>query len=65
MIRFWSEEAQEAPDKRGWRGRVQHVLSGEARSFDDWAMLIELLEMADNDDTEAGVPVGKTKEATQ
>ena len=27
-----------------WRGKVQHVLSGEARYFRDWATLIKALQ---------------------
>jgi hypothetical protein len=45
---------------------VQHLLSGEARTFDDWPTLIELLlEMAETDGTEGKVLGGKSKEAIQ
>lgn len=63
LVRLWSDEVA---DQNEWRGRVQHVLSGEARTFDDWAMLVEqLLEMANTDGAEANVPGGKSKEAIQ
>jgi hypothetical protein len=64
LVRFWSEgaqEAQDALDHQQLSGRVQHVLSGEARSFHDWPALIDLLlEMAETDRTEARASDGKT-----
>ena len=69
LVRFWSEGAQQAQDSRDekeWRGMVQHVLSGEARSFRDWPTLIDmLLEMADADDIETKEHGEMTKEAIQ
>jgi hypothetical protein len=50
LIRFWSEETG---DQSGWRGRVNHVLSGETRPFHDWPALIDLLlEMAETERTQ-------------
>jgi len=43
LVRFWREEAQEVQDQREWRGRVQHVLSGEAHSFGNLSMLLDVL----------------------
>jgi hypothetical protein len=61
LVRFWSEDVGNNRDHNGWRGRVQHVLSGEARSFHDWPMLIDLLlEMAETD----GIDVRKLGDCT-
>ena len=50
LVRLWSEETG---DHSGWRGRVNHVLSGEVRAFHDWPTLIDLLlEMADTERTQ-------------
>jgi hypothetical protein len=42
LVRFWSEEKQE---RQGWEwsGRVQHILTGEARHFHDWGTLVSLM----------------------
>jgi hypothetical protein len=62
LIRLWSEGVEE---QKGWRGRVQHVVTGEARTFDEWAMLIDLLlEMAETGDIEARAPQGEDKEVS-
>ena len=64
MVRFWSEDEEEIDEtqhQREWRGRVQHVLSGEARTFSDWPMLVDhLLEMARTDGSEPGAPRVRT-----
>jgi hypothetical protein len=53
MVRFWKDDE---PDKKEWRGRVQHVVSGEARTFEDWPMLIDLLlEMAETEGFQARI----------
>jgi hypothetical protein len=66
LVRFWSDGEQEARDQKDWRGRVQHIVSGEARTFDDWPTLIDLLlEMAETDGTEAKASRARTKEAIQ
>jgi hypothetical protein len=60
LVRFWSEQVS---DKKEWRGRIQHVLSGEAHTFDDWSVLRDLLQkMAETEWAEVGVPDGKAKE---
>lgn len=41
LLRLWVEEAGQDGDE--WRGKVQHVVSGEAHLFRDWPMLIDLL----------------------
>lgn len=42
MLRMWREELGEG--RCEWRGKVQHVTSGEARYFRDWATLIAALQ---------------------
>ena len=41
-IRLWTEALGEGQVRR--RGRVQYVLGGERRFFNDWATLVEYLE---------------------
>jgi hypothetical protein len=38
-VRVWREDLGEG--RAEWRGRIQHVLSGEARYFRDWSGLAE------------------------
>jgi hypothetical protein len=49
MLRLWPEELGKG--QTDWRGKVQHVSSGEARYFRDWptleAFLNELLHRAE------------------
>ena len=40
-LRVWDEEVSEGEGE--WRGKVQHVISGETRSFRDWQTLISLI----------------------
>ncbi|MFL5591267.1 MAG: hypothetical protein ACJ8DI_26935 [Ktedonobacteraceae bacterium] len=40
-VRLWQEE--QGNDQVTWRGKVQHVTSGEARYFHDWSTLIAFL----------------------
>ena len=40
-VRLWLERTGEDPAR--WRGRVEHVLSGEAYYFQDWPKLIDFL----------------------
>lgn len=42
-VRLWLEEL--GNDQREWRGKVQHVISGEVRYFRDWPALIAFLQM--------------------
>lgn len=37
MLRIWLEDGDLG--KTGWRGRVQHVNSGDIRYFRDWSTL--------------------------
>lgn len=41
-VRVWPEAL--APGNVEWRGRVQHVLSGEARYFREWKDLIAFVK---------------------
>lgn len=41
LVRLWSDPAGEG--KAEWHGRLQHVLSGEAHSFGNLAMLLDVL----------------------
>lgn len=41
VVRLWQENAQD--DSVEYRGRVQHVLSGETRHFRTWTALVEFL----------------------
>lgn len=46
IVRVWLEKMGEG--KSEWRGKVQHVLSGQVRYFRGWPMLEKLLlEMLD------------------
>ena len=42
MLRLWQEDLGEG--RVEWRGKVQHVTSGEARYFRDWPILIVALQ---------------------
>ena len=46
VVRVWTEHgvgehAEDGPPE--YRGRVQHVMSGETRHFRDWSTLVEFL----------------------
>ena len=41
LVRLWPGE--DANGQAQWRGKVQHMVSGEARYFQDWTTLIDLL----------------------
>ena len=56
MLRVWPEEVNDGDVE--WRGRVQHVISGETRYFHNWeVMLTFLIETLDS-----SVPERKSKE---
>jgi hypothetical protein len=40
-LRLWGEE--DADGRIQWRGKLQHVMSGQTRHFRDWPALIPLL----------------------
>lgn len=46
LVRLWSDEDgnTEATSPRTARGKVLHVVSGEASYFEDWAELIALMK---------------------
>jgi hypothetical protein len=58
LVRFWSQGSRDGQvlqecGRKELSGRVQHVLTGEARTFDDWPTLIDLLlEMAETEGVE-------------
>ena len=41
LVRLWVVVSND--DQVEWHGKVQHIMSGEAHSFCDWPMLIDLL----------------------
>ena len=41
-VRLWREDQGEG--RVEWRGKVQHVLSGETRYFRDWQVLLAFLQ---------------------
>jgi len=46
VVRVWAEHPVDEHPEDGpseYRGRVQHVLSGETRHFRDWRTLVEFL----------------------
>jgi hypothetical protein len=43
-LRLWPEALGDGQTE--WRGKVQHVLSGEARYFRDWEALVAFLQEA-------------------
>jgi hypothetical protein len=64
LVRFWGKGVPETQNQEQLSGRVQHVVSGEARTFHEWPTLIELLlEMAETEEIDARPANGKTKEA--
>jgi hypothetical protein len=55
LLRIWLEEAPQAGGENEveareqqaalrWRGKVQHVVRGEAHAFTGWQMMIDYLE---------------------
>ena len=43
LVRLWIE--RQGNGQTAWRGKVQHLTSGEAHRFDDWAGLVALLKV--------------------
>jgi hypothetical protein len=41
LVRLWLEDL--GADQQEWRGRVQHILSGQVRYFREWAVLETIL----------------------
>ncbi len=48
-VRLWRERLD---DHWEWRGKVQHVVTGEIRYFRDWRVLLDFLQEVR---TEAGI----------
>lgn len=45
VIRFWWEWQGESSDRsRGWRGRIEHIQSGEGIAFRDMRQLLAFME---------------------
>jgi hypothetical protein len=42
LVRLWREDL--GSDQREWRGRVQHILSGQVRYFREWSALVTILQ---------------------
>jgi hypothetical protein len=60
-VRVWREDLGQG--RTEWRGKVQHVTSGEARYFREWATLISALqEMLKPCEGSEAPPVGECKE---
>ena len=54
-VRLWQEELGAGQSE--WRGKVQHVLSGQTGYFRDWSMLVTYLQTmlpAADSDQQAG-----------
>ena len=51
MVRLWLEELGNG--QREWRGKVQHVTSGEVRYFRDWPTLIAFCSCLSNPELDA------------
>jgi hypothetical protein len=46
LVRFWHQATEDRTadcEGREWQGRLQHVATGEAHNFRDYATLVELL----------------------
>lgn len=45
VVRFWWEWQEEGSDRtRGWRGRIEHVQSGEGMTFCETLQLLAFIE---------------------
>ena len=52
LVRMWAEKLDEGEAE--WRGKVQHVTSGEAHYFRDWSALIAFLTGSRPDSEDQG-----------
>ncbi len=67
LVRVWAEpvkirrimeqEGVDLPGQEHWHGKVQHVLSGKAASFNDWPTLVELLTKMVPPNPSANLPI--------
>lgn len=55
-VRIWGEES--GPQKRPWRGKVQHVPSGAWHYFRDWEGMVTFMQtqLAELDEAECTQP---------
>ncbi|HYU76234.1 MAG TPA: hypothetical protein VEL31_26475 [Ktedonobacteraceae bacterium] len=53
MVRIWEEELGNGQTE--WRGKVQHVTSGEVRYFRDWSTLVAFCNWCLDPELEANV----------
>jgi hypothetical protein len=58
MLRLWQEDLGEG--RVEWRGKVQHVTSGEAHYFRDWSKLIAALQEILKTCEDSGEPPART-----
>ena len=61
MLRLWPEDV--GSGKTDWRGKIQHVNSGEARYFRDWPTLEAFLEELVHRSEQAAPRADGTEEA--
>lgn len=54
LVRLWLEA--QADGQAVWRGKIQHLTSGEAHRFDAWAGLVALLQDMLSDPTDGSPP---------
>jgi len=48
-VRVWREDV--GTGRIEWRGKVEHVLSGETRYFRDWHVLLDFLQEMKTEDS--------------
>jgi hypothetical protein len=41
LVRIWRDE--QAVEQERWQGKVQHIVTGQAGSFQDWPALVRLI----------------------
>jgi hypothetical protein len=58
-VRVWREELGDGHSE--WRGKVQYVLSGEARYFREWTALIAFVREQVGDQTTSSADVAETR----
>ena len=57
MVRIWVEHLSDG--RTEWRGKVQHVLSGEVRFFRDWQVLQQFIKAHLNLGTNDAQPINQ------
>jgi hypothetical protein len=43
LVRMWTQDASDGSGTSEWHGRVQRVVDGESRQFDNWQTLVAAL----------------------